>query len=429
MKPIRILWILLAALSASAQSTADRADAAFQKFWSAGSPGEAERYTDDIVKSGVTFDEAFRRLQTGRSYTAQKTGIVMLNNTTDDGIQHFYALTVPANYAPARRYQVRFQLHGGVGARESNQPRGSGESPLQGAEQIYVVPYAWNTAPWWSEDQTMNLNAIIDSIKRTYNVDENRVILSGVSDGGTGAYYIGMRDTTPYASFTPLNGFIMVLANSNIDDGEIFPNNLRNKPMFAVNGGKDPLYPTSEVEPFVKHLMTQVQMDYHPRPEAGHNTAWWPEIKDPFEKFVADHPRNPYPDRLTWETADLAHNRAHWLIIDELGSKSGDAAALPDLNVMDDSGPNVLFERPKAPGRVDLVRTGNTIQASTNGVASFTLLLSPEKFDFSQPIKVVANGKTVFEGRVTLDLKTLLKWAARDNDRTMLYAAELKIKL
>lgn len=429
MKPTRILLILLAALSASAQSTTNRMDSAFQKFWSAGSPAEAERYTDEILKSGITFDEAFHRLKTGRAYTAQKAGIVMLNNTTKDGSQHFYALNVPANYDPARRYQVRFQLHGGVGARESNQPRGSGESPLQGAEQIYVVPYAWSTAPWWSEDQTINLAAIIDSMKRTYNIDENRVVLSGVSDGGTGAYYIGMRDTTPYASFTPLNGFIMVLANSNIDDGEIFPNNLRDKPMFVVNGGKDPLYPISEVEPFVKHLMTQVRIDYHPRPEAGHNTAWWPEIKDPFEKFVADHPREPYPDHLTWETADLVHNRAHWLVIDQLGPKSGDAAALPDLNVIDDSGPNSLFERPKAPGRVDLVRTGNTIQASTNGVASFTVLLSPDRFDFSRPIKVVANGKTVFEGRVAPDLKTLLKWAARDNDRTMLYGAELKIKL
>jgi hypothetical protein len=35
----------------------------------------------------------------------------------------------------------------------------------------------------------------------------------------------------------------------------------------------------------------------------------------------------------------------------------------------------------------------------------------------------------VFEGRVEHNLKTLLKWAARDNDRTMLYAAEIRIKL
>ena len=53
-----------------------------------------------------------------------------------------------------------------------------------------------------------------------------------------------MRDTTPFASFLPLNGSLMVLANDRIDvDGELFPNNLLNKPFFVVNGGKDPLYP------------------------------------------------------------------------------------------------------------------------------------------------------------------------------------------
>jgi len=436
---IALLAIVVSVIPFSLHSQAPntRVAAAFDKFWSADSPEQAERFTDDVLKSGVTFDDAYRRLQTGRKYTAQPTGIVKLKNKTKDGVEHFYALNVPSNYDPSKRYQVRFQLHGGVGGRESNQPRGTGESPLQAAEQIYVVPYAWNASPWWSDDQVLNLAAITDSLKRTYNIDENRVVVAGVSDGGTGAYYIAMRDTTPYASFLPLNGFIMVLANDDIDDGQIFPNNLRNKPMFVINGGKDPLYPTSAVEPFVKHVSTGASVAYHPQPEAGHNTAWWPTVKDTFEKFVTDHPRAPHPDKLTWETADSSHNRAQWLVIDELGSQPDDAPGLTDLNQMRNPAvtfgantPSIrLFSRPKPPGRVDLVRNGNTIQATTRGVAAFTLLLSPDEFDFNQPFRVTANGRSVFNGRVERSLKTLMKWAARDNDRSMLYAAELKIKL
>ena len=63
------------------------------------------------------------------------------------------------------------------------------------------------------------------------------------------------------------------------------------------------------------------------------------------------------------------------------------------------------------------------------GIAAITLLLSPDAFDFNQPVEVVANGRTVFNGRVEKSVKTLLKWAARDNDRTMLYGAELRIPL
>jgi hypothetical protein len=268
-------------------------------------------------------------------------------------------------------------------------------------------------------------------LKRRYNIDENRVVVAGVSDGGTGAYYIAMRDTTPYASFLPLNGYVMVLANGEVDDGRIFPNNLRDKPMFVINGGKDRLYPISIVEPYTRHLMKNgVQIEYHPQPDGEHNTKWWPEMVAPFEKFVRDHPRDPNPDKLTWEAADTMHNRAHWLVIDSFGAAPGEAKLSNDANVFTDSlGTDPLFGRPKVPGRVDLDRSGNTVRAMTKGVTAFTLLLSPGKFDFNQPVIVTASGREVFHARVQPSVDTLMKWAAQDNDRAMLYGAEIKIKL
>lgn len=417
---MKLALLSLVALAAAAQSP----DAVFQKYWAAESPAAAARAAADIEKSKITFEQALQQLRAGRAYSAQKTGVIPAKvrvNSTD----HFYSLNVPANYDPAKKYQVRFQLHGGVGGRTDNQPRGNGEiGQLAGnPEQLYVLPYAWDAAGWWSDDQVLSLSTIVDSLKRTYNVDENRVHISGVSDGGTGAYWIAMRDTTPYASFLPLNGFIMVLGNGEIDDGKVYPGNLRNKPLFVINGGKDRLYPTSATEPYTRYLMKSgVNIEYHPQPEGEHNTRWWPEMKDPFEKFVTAHPRDPHPDRLTWEASDAAHARAHWLVIDQFGSVSGERA-VEDVNTETD------FSREKKPGRVDLVRKGNTVEANTQGVTAFTLLLSPDEFDFSQPIRVLANGRQVHNARVQPDVKTLLKWAAKDNDRTMLYGAEVRITL
>ena len=427
-----------------------------------------------------------------------------------------YSVEVPQTYDPARRYQVRFQLHGGVGRPEAGL-RGSGSiGTLAGAEQIYVMPAAWDEAPWWNAAQVENLRVILDRVKRTYNVDENRVVVAGVSDGATGAYYVAMRDTTPYASFLPLNGFIMILANPSVGIREqLFPNNLRNKPFFVVNGGRDQLYPTSLVDPYVRHLQGGgVELTYRPQPEGQHNTAWWPEVKDTFEQFVRDHPRDPYPVKLTWEADAVdsaqarAESRAHWLRIDRLRSRTAEEP-LPDLNevasrtspnfgvratgmritavtkgsnaealgllpgdlvesvnarvipegvplvdlletidagtritlkvrrdaaVLELAGPYEpksivntvsLFPRPRPSGRVDLIREGNTVRATTRGVAAFTLLLSPDVFDFSKPVVVVADGREVFNGLVKKDVGTLLRWAARDNDRTMLFGAEL----
>ena len=427
---LSVLFVTLAALStAIAQSTSVQIEAAFQKFWTASSPEAAAQAVPDIEKSGITFEEAVARLKAGRSYPAQQTGIVRLVNKPRDGVEHYYSVNVPENYDPTRKYQVRFQLHGGVDGRADNQPRGNGAiGQLAGAEQIYVLPYAWRDAPWWSDDQVLNFRAIVDQLKRKYNIDENRVVIAGVSDGGTGAYYIAMRETTLFAGFLPLNGFIMVLSNSDIDNGENFPNNLRNKPLFVVNGGRDRLYPTSVVEPFTRHLMQSgVSIDYHPQPLGEHNTTWWPQVKDLFEGFVTKHPRDPHPDTISWTAAvNSAHNRAHWLVIEEWGRRDGELAPMPDVN---QSQGGALFERPKPSGRVDLVRKGNTVEAVTKGVTSFTLLISPDRFDFSKPVKVIVNGRTAFEGRVEKSVRTLLKWAAQDNDRTMLYGAEVKVRV
>jgi pimeloyl-ACP methyl ester carboxylesterase len=402
----------------------DDIDAAFARFWSAKDPNAAARAAGDIVKSGASFDEVYARLRKGRAYASSvPTGLVPGRRTSLAG-ELAYTLEIPPGYDPSRKYQVRFQLHGGVGRPASTTRRPAGIGRLAGDEQIYILPQAWNEAPWWSETQLENLRAILDTVKRTYNVDENRVVVSGVSDGGTGAYYVAMRDPTPYASFIPLNGYLGVLANESIRGlDELFPGNLWNRPLFVVNGGRDPLYPASAVEPSLEQLRKGgVQIVYQPQPQAGHDTSWWPQVKDSFEAFVREHPRVPLPDRLTWETANThSSGRIHWLSIDSLGSRPGEAQGQGQVDA--------VFSHKSRSGRVDLQRNGNKVEATTRGVVEFTLLVSSDQFDFAQPVKVTTNGQVAFEGRVEKNVATLMKWAARDNDRTMLFAAEVKVRV
>jgi hypothetical protein len=416
-------------------------DAAFEKFWSARNPQDAAKAAQAVVSSGVAFDDALARLKRGRSYSPDvKRGIIRLQRRTSVG-EFFYDLHVPQTYDPARKYQVRFQLHGGVMMRETGEPRTGGGrggrgGPLEGAEQIYVLPTSWRDAPWWGKAQLENLDAILDSIKRSYNVDENLVALAGVSDGATGLYYMAMRNTTPFASFLPLNGFLMVLANDRLGvDSELFPTNLLNKPLFIVNGGQDPLYPTRSVEPSIEHLEASgVVVEYHPQPDAGHNTSWWPRVSDRFETFVRNHPRDPLPQTLTWEAADRdTPSRAHWVVIDRINALApGGPLSRPDLNVFSGPGFNHgrdLFARSRPHGRVEATRRGNAVQLATRGVSELTLLISPDAFDLSKPIAVTANGRVVADERIEPSVATLMKWAARDNDRTMLFGAELHVAI
>ena len=425
------------------RAPAPSVDAAFQKYWDSRTPGDAAKAAQDVIRSGIGFADALARLKRGRAYASPpKPGVVHLLRRASLG-DFPYDVYLPDTYDPSRSYQLRVQLHGGVMMRDQPTsdspaaPNGRGgrrtSSPLPGDEQIYLMPTGWRDAPWWSAAQLENLEYEIDSLKRTYNIDENRVVLSGVSDGATGAYYVAMRNSTPFASFLPLNGSLMVLANDRIDvGGELFPTNLLNKPFFVVNGGNDPLYPARGVGPYVEHLnRSGVTLEYHPQQDAGHNTAWWPEVRETFERFVREHPRDPLPTRITWEVTDKQlPGRAHWLVIDRVRPSADVPPLEPDLNVFSGEGANhgrVLFARQRASGRVDLERTGNTVKVRSRGVSDLTLLLSPDAFDFGAPVVVVVNGQTAVETRVERSVTTLFKWAARDNDRTMLFGAELHI--
>ena len=515
--------VLATVLVASAQEPASTIDRAFQSFWSAPDAARAADRIDAILKSGVSFDDALTRLRHGREYDADvPRGLQFGRHRTFDGLDHEYAFVVPESYDPSRPMQVRFQLHGGIArARPPALNRVRTDQLPSGVDEIVVFPIGWVRSLWWSATQADNLARILDRLKRTYNVDENRVYLTGTSDGGTGVYYMAFRDTTQWSSFLPLIGDMMVLAAPEVrTDGEIYPGNAVNKPLYVVNTGRDRLYPAHVTQIHVDHLnRLGGVVVFRVYPELDHSTEWWANERPEFESFVHDHPREPFPDKVSWQTERVDRfNRAHWLVIDSVGSVAGESR-LPDTNllhrgreldfglrinnsvdrgrrvheIVPDSNafriglrtgdrlleingapvetgrdvaeameswntgdrlrfvverkgdrtvvegtyepaevevpPAPIFPRKKPSGRVDLVRRGNVVEASTAGVRAFTLLLSPSIFDFRRPITVVANGRTVFDELVEPSVATMLKWAARDNDRTMLFGAELKIEL
>ncbi len=78
---------------------------------------------------------------------------------------------------------------------------------------------------------------------------------------------------------------------------------------------------------------------------------------------------------------------------------------------------------------MDVRRIGNTFEARSRGVRGFTILASPDAVDFAEPVRVTVNGREAYRGALNKDLGALMKWAARDNDRTMLYGAELRIRV
>ena len=87
------------------------------------------------------------------------------------------------------------------------------------------------------------------------------------------------------------------------------------------------------------------------------------------------------------------------------------------------------FQHQRWSGLVEVTRDGNTVVVSSERVVRFTLLLSPDRFDFSQPVRVVTNGVISHGAVIEPSVETMLRWAAIDQDRSMLFGAELEIEV
>jgi predicted esterase len=374
-------------------------------------------------------------LKAGRAYEAGKKGRVTITTIVRDQTLD-NVLEVPVDYDPAKRWPLRVSLHGGVGRRPPQQgddpPRPlSNRTPLDG--ELVLHPRAWETTEWWTGAQADNVARLVERVKRDYNVDESRIYVTGISDGGTGVYYLAMRDATAWAACLPLNGHPLVLANPSVGaEGQLFATNARNCPMYAVNGGRDRLYPAASVEPFVDLFRRAgATLEWQVHPDAGHDVSWWPEERGRVQAFLAKHPRAAHPASISWETERAQrHNRFRWLVIRQLGARPSDVR-LDDVNGVTTArgGTVTLFDRSKPSGRVDAVRRGNAFELKTRFVEEVELLLSRDVIDFARPVQVTVNGRVVHDAVVAEDVATLNEWAARDQDRTMVYTAALRVRV
>lgn len=379
------------------------------EFWQSDTPTEISVASSALLSVAPDIDTLYQWLKAGPKFSADvPTGVMNLVRVASDGTKFPYALRVPATYDPQKAYPVEFNLHGGVNRpkiAENESPWSDRYESLSPPESIIVVPVGWSDAYWWLDNQADNIPAILRSVKQRYNVDDNRVIMTGVSDGGTGAYFFAFLQPTQWAAFVPFIGNPGVISNprARVSHSIAF-SNLPGKPLYIVNSENDRLYPARAILPYVK-LMEEANADFEFTmiPNGGHNLDWMPEHRDKIDRFKMTTIREPLPDSLHWTTTRTdRYNRNHWLRIDELRSEG-------------------------QPGRLEIERVNNEFNITSFYVNKFTLLLNPEEVDFSKPVVVRVNNEVVFEGMVEQSARTLLEWASQDRDRTMLFTAELAL--
>lgn len=444
--PFLCLLLFTAGVVVEAEGSAspDRAlDEAFAEFFSASRPARERRALEAVLALDPPIEEVDRRLEAGPEYSAEvETGILLRTRT---GRFH-YTLLVPRSYDPTRRYPLSVRLHGGI-ARPVWRRDGSwyrAREEMLDDDRIIVLPAGWNEARWWHRSQVENLNALIVEIARSYNVDESRVHLGGVSDGGTGAFYHSMRAPDRWASFVSMIGHPAVLGTPATGaEGDLFPGNVRGRAFRVVNGELDPLYPAEHLVQWVD-LWQRAGADVRFRAVAGagHDLAWIDGAeRAALRAFVDENRRDPWPRSVRWETSDPDGSPgAGGLEVLEVGpTETGSDLVSPHLlrastelelptdpAQVDGRSFGAAYRQDRPSGRVELVRESGRVELRTDGVRRLRLLLPLEE---ARDVEVVVDGRVVHRGPVETSVEGMLRRFLRDRDRTRRVAAELELSI
>lgn len=256
-------------------------------------------------------------------FSEVETGRAVIDSTLClDGEVRPWVLYVPSDYVPHVPTPLLVRLHGGVGRANIL------EDPLAYVEEDEFVPVAeeqtWfvlypfgqEGATWWDRVGMANVNNLIHTVKRAYNIDDDRVWMEGFSDGASAAFTHGMVLPSDYAAFVALNGHIGV--GSLDGDLPLYARNLSNVPTYAVTTRNDELYPSARMKPTIE-MARDAGADILYRDLAGtHDFDYAPSEIPRIVRFLERHPRDPLPHKIVWEAGDPRYGQCRWFKIEKI---------------------------------------------------------------------------------------------------------------
>jgi phospholipase/carboxylesterase len=165
----------------------------------------------------------------------------------DVGVAHFhneagsrggFSLYVPETYSPDVAAPLVVALHGGGG-----NGRGFLWSWLRDARSrgaILIAPTA--VGDTWAlsghDRDTPNLMRMLAFVTERWNVDPTRVLLTGMSDGGTFSYVSGLEPRSPFTHLAPIAAAFHPMLAQMAD-----PERLTGLPIFIGHGALDWMFP------------------------------------------------------------------------------------------------------------------------------------------------------------------------------------------
>lgn len=293
-----------------------------------------------------------------------------------DDSEQPYGLYIPQKYNPEQKYPLVIMLHGATSNHRLALRRVFGKPNLPGQpdeeasrffpewkdiDYIVATPYARGTMGYVGvpEEDVMR---VIEACKNNFNIDENRIYLTGLSMGGGGTLFIGLSRPDVFAAIAPV-------CPAPPEEAWDLMGNALNLPVNIYQGGADPVVRPEGVHEIVGELLKGgASVEYHEFPGVQHD-VWVQAYQDEnIFKWFDGQVRNQFPQRVNYSTRWYKYNSAYWVLIDKL--------------------------IPGTLANMDARFTAtNMVEVKTSQLEAFTLTLKGHpSFKSSDPLNVKING-------------------------------------
>ena len=396
-------------------------------------------------------EKFYKSLRNSSSYLSKKEQNYSIFFPINDTLKSSYFIHLPKNYNPNKKYTMLIFLHGAVNYNELR--TFSTDDNLKGWNKFYtkyankhdvilVFPQADKNYNWLTSDKGFYMiPEIIRQIKSTINVDDNKVFLTGHSNGASGSFNYLVKQPTSFAGFYGFNTQPIVRT------GGTFIQNILNRSYINFSTDLDYYFPPQANDDLTA-LMQSLHIDYKDYRYNGY-PHWFPEFNgsEPAHKILFDdllnRKRNPFPNKLIWETDDVKYGKIDWIEITKLDTISPKKEWQKNYNFKitkwleyDDNDSlqvkdvdKIAFNFPRKSGQIKANYSKNRFNIETSSVKSFRLYITPEMINLNKKLKVYANNKLIYNQKVDYNPSFMKENFNKNMDKVQLWINYIDFEL
>lgn len=393
----------------------------------------------------------YQELKHKTSYLAKKQQNYSIQFKINDSTKTSYLVHLPKKYNPKKSYPVLVFLHGAVRYNQLNKFQ-TPESLLGDWNRFYTKyadknevilvflqgskKYNWMT----SDDGFFMIPEMIKQIKKSIHINDNKIFISGHSNGATGSFSYLMKQPTLFAGMYGFN------THPKVYTGGTFIENIKNRSFINFSTDQDYYYPPDANDRLNK-LMDSINADYKDYRYNGF-PHWFPKFdeSEPAYKIlfsdINKRERNSFPKEINWEFDDNNYGSVDWLNdvkLDTLqqkkewhknlnfkikkwyGYNKQDSLISKKVNIN-------AFDFPRKSGKIIAQYNDNIFKVKTSCIKSFKIYISPEMVNLKRKIKVYVNGKLYYDKKLKINRDFMLKNFNRNHDRTQIWVNYIQIK-